>query len=145
MIQYFLVGCVAGALALALYIRLAPLHASVQHAVTLPVGQAGQSTGVGSHTVIMDVADGAAFISLLDDIIMATPRTRSVAGKVAEGRVTYVTRSRVMAFPDFTTVAVGPDNKTLTLHGRLRFGKSDMGVNRARIENWLAQLNGDTQ
>ena len=73
----------------------------------------------------------------IDAIARATPRTTVLAGSVAEGRITYVTRSRLWGFPDYTTVERSGDR--ITLFGRLRFGRGDMGVNRARIEGWLAQ------
>ena len=52
--------------------------------------------------------------------------------------ITYVTRSRVFGFPDYTTVRQAGD--TLEIHGRLRFGESDMGVNAARVDGWLERL-----
>jgi uncharacterized protein (DUF1499 family) len=52
--------------------------------------------------------------------------------------VTYVTRSRVMGFPDYTTVRQAGD--MVEIYGRLRFGKSDLGVNAARIDRWLRRL-----
>jgi uncharacterized protein (DUF1499 family) len=35
---------------------------------------------------------------------------------------------------------VRQDGDMLQIHGRLRFGKSDLGVNAARIDGWLRQL-----
>ncbi|MDF1717187.1 MAG: DUF1499 domain-containing protein [Antarcticimicrobium sp.] len=74
----------------------------------------------------------------LDAIVQATPRTRVLAGSLDDGMITYVTRSRVMGFPDYTTVQ--KVNGTLELHARSRFGRSDLGVNRARVEGWLGRL-----
>jgi hypothetical protein len=77
-------------------------------------------------------------LAALDAIIRATPRTRVLAGSVADRMVTYVTRSRIMGFPDYTTVRqVG---EMLEIYGRLRFGRSDLGVNAARIDRWLGRL-----
>jgi uncharacterized protein (DUF1499 family) len=61
---------------------------------------------------------------------------------VEEGRITYMTRSLVFGFPDYTTVTTVPagDGAQVVAYGRLRFGSSDMGVNRERLESWLAQL-----
>ncbi len=83
-----------------------------------------------------------ALLAALDRVARATPRTAVVAGSVAEGRITYVTRSALWAFPDYTTVAAVPvaDGASPVLLGRARFGRSDLGVNRARIEAWLAAL-----
>ncbi len=77
-------------------------------------------------------------LARLDGIVMDTPRTTRLAGSVASGRITYVTRSRFWGFPDYTTVA--RDGDRLEIFARARFGRSDMGVNRARVERWLARL-----
>ena len=77
-------------------------------------------------------------LAALDAIIRDTPRTRVLAGSVDRGMVTYVTRSLVMGFPDYTTVR--QDGEALEIYGRLRFGRSDLGVNAARIDGWLERL-----
>ena len=77
-------------------------------------------------------------LATLDAIIRDTARTRVLAGSVDQGTITYVTRSRVFGFPDYTTVRQSDD--MLEIYGRLRFGKSDLGVNAARIERWLDRL-----
>ena len=77
-------------------------------------------------------------LARLDAIIRATPRTKVLAGAVAEGMITYVSRTRWMGFPDYTTVQ--RDGDVLKIYGRLRFGRSDLGVNKARVEGWLAAL-----
>ncbi len=77
-------------------------------------------------------------LAALDAIIRAEPRTHVLAGSVGEGMVTYVTRSKMFGFPDYTTVQQRGD--TLAIHARLRYGKSDMGVNKARVERWLNAL-----
>lgn len=76
-----------------------------------------------------------------DAIARATPRTQVLAGSVADGMVTYITRSALWGFPDYTTVA--QEGEDLAIHGRLRFGTSDMGVNRARVDRWIAALRAE--
>jgi hypothetical protein len=86
-------------------------------------------------------------LAALDRIALATPRTSLFAGSVLSGRVTYVTRSLIMGWPDFTTITVlaAPGGGSLpVLFARQRFGDGDMGVNRARVEAWLAQLSATT-
>lgn len=65
-----------------------------------------------------------------------------LAGQVADGHMTYLSRSRLMGFPDYTTVLIEPagDGSMLTGFARARFGHSDMGVNRARLERWIADI-----
>ncbi|SDW76199.1 DUF1499 domain-containing protein [Roseicitreum antarcticum] len=65
-----------------------------------------------------------------------------LAGSVADGHMTYISRSTLMGFPDFTSVKVSRagDGATFSAFARARFGQSDMGVNRARLTRWLAAL-----
>ncbi|MBN2758918.1 MAG: DUF1499 domain-containing protein [Rhodobacteraceae bacterium] len=65
-----------------------------------------------------------------------------LAGRVADGHMTYLSRSRLMGYPDYTTVLIEPagDGAMMTAFARARFGYSDMGVNRARLEGWIAAL-----
>jgi len=83
-------------------------------------------------------------LTRLDAIAQATPRTTTLAGSAREGMITWVTRSRLFGFPDYTTAAARSDGAAtiLTLHARLRFGRGDMGVNAARLRDWLARLSG---
>jgi uncharacterized protein (DUF1499 family) len=55
-----------------------------------------------------------------------------------KGAKLYVTRSAVFGFPDYTTLRRAGDQ--LEIYGRLRFGKSDLGVNATRIDGWLMRL-----
>lgn len=85
--------------------------------------------------------DPKALLAKLDGIAMATPRTVRLAGSAEEGRITWVTRSALMGYPDFTTAQVmeGPG---LCIAGRQRFGSEDLGVNAARIGGWAQELLG---
>ena len=87
------------------------------------------------------VADAPGLMERLHLIALETPRTEVLAGSVEEGHITYVTRSRWMGFPDYATVK--RDDGQLEIWSRLRFGKTDMGVNKARIDGWLQRLSGD--
>lgn len=119
------------------WIRLAPSDPAVWHVD--PKVTADQDLAGGVRRRIPD-ADGT--FAALDRIILATPRTEVLAGTVEEGMVTYITRSKWMGFPDYTTVM--KDGEVLELHARLRFGQSDMGVNKARVDGWLQMLRAGT-
>lgn len=69
------------------------------------------------------------------------PRTERLAGSAEDGRVTDITRSRIMGYPDYTTIALRDvdGTKQICLIARQRFGREDFGVNTGRIQNWLAQ------
>lgn len=115
------------------YIRLAPSDPVRWHAeptVTTDINTTG-----GAKRLVETGPDG---LARLDAIARVAPRTRVLWGSVESGMVTYVTRSKVMGFPDYTTVQ--QDGDRLKMHGRLRFGRSDMGVNAARLDAWIAAL-----
>ena len=77
-------------------------------------------------------------LSQLETIAAATPRTTVFAGSRAKGHITWETRSHIFGFPDYTTAQITPDG--LALAARLRFGRSDLGVNAARLRDWLSRL-----
>jgi uncharacterized protein (DUF1499 family) len=55
----------------------------------------------------------------------------------------FVQRSLLMRFPDIIDVVIVPRSSgvsTLALYSRSAVGRSDLGVNRARIERWLAYI-----
>ncbi len=115
------------------YIRLAPASPDKWHQ-SLDFEQS-RDLKVGAMRVI-DLGEGDA--QRLDVIIRATPRTSVLFGGLASGRVTYVTRSAVVGFPDYTTIERHGD--ALRIYGRLRFGTSDFGVNKARVDGWIEAL-----
>jgi hypothetical protein len=128
--------------ALAAYIRLAPSDLARWHIALHP-----RPADIAAPSPQMAVLRGGAYIDLpvtdgllarLDTIIMATPRTVRLAGSVDSGRMTWITRSALWGFPDYTTAEVGPQG--LTIYSRLRFGGSDMGVNGARLAGWISAL-----
>ena len=52
--------------------------------------------------------------------------------------MTYITRSLLWGFPDYTTAQTTPQGTRL--YARQRFGSNDWGVNAARLRDWLAKL-----
>lgn len=123
----------------ALWVRLAPSSVARWHSGSIDTNTPRRM----SYLTHVDYARPASeVLANLDKIARSEPRTRVLAGSVAAGKITYVSRSRVFGFPDYTTVTVeGEENhSTLTMYGRLRFGYSDTGVNRQRILRWLKPL-----
>jgi uncharacterized protein (DUF1499 family) len=115
------------------WIRLAPSDPAVWHVD--PKVTADQDLAGGVRRRIPATEDTFA---QLDRIILATPRTEVLAGSVEDGKITYITRSKWMGFPDYTTVM--RNETVLELFARLRFGQSDTGVNKARVDGWLERL-----
>ena len=127
------------------YVRLAPSDPARWHVSPTPAAQPDctvqQGEGDARATCLLPAAPAEA-LAKLDAIATATPRTTRLAGSPEEGRITWITRSALWGFPDYTTAEAAPDatGTRLTLHARLRFGRSDMGVNAARLRDWLPRL-----
>ena len=78
-----------------------------------------------------------------DQMIAEQPRTQVLRRELANMEIDYVQRSRLMRFPDIITVRFIPvddTHSTLAVYSRSVYGKGDMGVNHARIDDWLAKL-----
>jgi hypothetical protein len=120
-------------LALMAYVRLAPIDPAVWHQPIDEVADSDRPNGA-----VRIIAGGAGRLDQLNDRMLALSRTHLIAGSVENGRMTYVTRSKVFGFPDFTTIEASGDQ--IRLFARLKYGKSDLGVNRARLEGLIAGL-----
>ena len=131
----------AAILAFGLWVRLAPSDPAVWHVAPVATGpwDVVQPLTNGA-TLRLSATKGApdALLARLDAVAMASPRTARLAGSVAEGRITWVTRSALWGFPDYTTAEQRPDG--LYIQARQRFGNDDWGVNTARLRDWLARL-----
>ncbi|MEX0320324.1 MAG: DUF1499 domain-containing protein [Ruegeria sp.] len=124
-----LIGVILGAG----YIRLAPSDPAEWHVA--PQGETDRDFKGGILRVVQTGPDG---LARFDAIARVAPRTKVLAGSVEEGMITYISRTKVIGFPDYTTAQQDGDN--LRIHGRLRFGRKDFGVNKARVDGWLGQM-----
>ena len=81
---------------------------------------------------VADLAARVQDVALADGAVL-------LAGSVKSGHMTFVSRSRLMGYPDYTSVLIEPagEGAMLLAFARARFGHSDLGVNRARLERWL--------
>ena len=81
-------------------------------------------------------------LATFTEIVTANPRARVLDGDVDEGMITFVIRTRRLAFPDYLTVkATDEGNETkLSLLARSRFGGNDFDLNRQRLEYLLGEL-----
>lgn len=135
-------GIIAGLIVLALvgvmgWVRVAPMEPARWHVdpQTAPDPATPNFARVAPGEVLLDGPPGAA-AARLRAAMEALPHTRLIAGSEGEGLMTFVTRSRLMGFPDFTTIRVLPqeDRVTFAALARSRFGQSDLGVNAARLQ-----------
>jgi hypothetical protein len=120
------------------YIRLAPSDPALWHSD--PAQGVTGAGGFQTSRIYPDPATG--LLTRLNTLALATPRTTLLAGDAQSGRITWVTRSLIMGFPDYTT-AQATETETgtrLDIYAHLRFGGSDFGVNARRVTLWLGQL-----
>jgi Protein of unknown function (DUF1499) len=78
-----------------------------------------------------------------DGMLAEQPRLQILRRDVTNIQIDYVQRSRLLRFPDLITVRFVPiddAHSTLAIYSRSVWGKGDMGVNRTRVEEWLARL-----
>ncbi|KJZ20263.1 DUF1499 domain-containing protein [Loktanella sp. S4079] len=136
--MYFISALVVVAAVFAIYVRAAPVRPADWHVVPAFTEPGDYPRATGFIALRKLRATGADALRAIDTAAAATPRTKLIAGSLQEGMLTYETRTRFMAFPDYTTVAV--DDDMIAISARLRFGKSDFGVNKARVQSWLQAL-----
>ena len=115
------------------YVRLAPSDAAKWHN---PVVTEVNTDFAGG--VIRLLGIGPDGLVRIDAVVRTLPRTVVLTGSVEEGRITYVTRSKIIGFPDYTTIEQHGD--TVRMFARLRFGNRDFGVNLARLEQLVQAI-----
>jgi uncharacterized protein (DUF1499 family) len=131
-----------------IYVRFSPMDPRRWHIDPLSMDYEASGNSVlwrdagGDAPALHLEADPAQVAETLDRIIRAKPRVVALAGSVATGHMTYVQRSRIMGYPDAITVRVLPDGAgaSVVIYSRSRFGRSDLGVNAARVRSWMSEL-----
>jgi uncharacterized protein (DUF1499 family) len=144
----------AACLILLAWIRLAPDDPSEWHVDPLVAPTSGRANawwvmtdGLGvenpdgrAPTYAMSAADLAQSV---DDFIHLQPSTSTLARSPDHLWSTYVHRSRLFGFPDYISVRVvelDDGGSAIAVWSRSRYGHSDLGVNRGRVEKLLAAL-----
>lgn len=141
----------AGIAVAALFVRLAASDVDRWHVDPVKVSASGLANGyrvapsaAGAYAAVpVFPVPADALATALDAVAAAAPRTDRLAGSLDDRWVTYVQRSKWIGFPDYISVRIldmGGGTSSLAMFSRSRFGRSDLGVNRKRVENWLAEL-----
>lgn len=130
-----------------LYVRLAPLDPEVWHADPEGATRTGRPNDYliapgGDEEAIVTTLSAPALFERVASSFSAHPRTSQLAAGPLEGRMTFVQRSKLMGYPDVISVRVTPldEGSRLSVWSRSRYGQSDLGVNRARLDRWIADL-----
>lgn len=84
-------------------------------------------------------ADVVAVWGALGRVAAAVPRCYPLAAWPERWQAQWVVRSALMNFPDVVVAEVSPAGG-LRMHSRSLVGWSDLGVNRKRVEDWVAAL-----
>ena len=77
------------------------------------------------------------------EVVAQEPGVEQVAADAGAGTLRYVARSRLLKFPDTINVQVAATKEggtAVLLYSRSQIGRGDMGVNRARLERWIAAI-----
>jgi len=109
--------------------------------LVLPPGFIGKAQAHAESPVFAVPADKV--LAALKRIALAEPRTELLAEDTAQRRLALVQRSKTFRFPDFIDVEAVPASgggSALAIYSRAKYGIRDFGVNRARIERWIAAL-----
>ncbi|TMJ02580.1 MAG: DUF1499 domain-containing protein [Alphaproteobacteria bacterium] len=115
-------------------------HATPNDALVCPAGRCPNAKPDWESKVYAMPA--AELLARLRTIALAEPDTRELPGAPAHG-ARLLQRTRLMRFPDTIDVEAfpaGADRSTLAIYSRSLIGRKDFGVNRARLERWLAAL-----
>lgn len=132
------------------WIRLAPSHTEDWHVdpLAVPARDAANSwlvapEGDADMVARTYAAPARELAGGLDAAALAEPGTARLAGRPEDLWTTYIQRSRWLGFPDYISarsVPLDEGRSTLAIFSRSRFGSHDLGVNRRRVERWLATL-----
>lgn len=147
MIVIVMVVGLAAVVAAAVWFRMAPMPADDWHvnpADVTPPASPNHDLRVGPRAPVFDAAPDVIAARL--DAVATAERADLIGGDLASGHMTYVARSAVMGFPDAISVRLVPvpGGTRVELFSRSRFGYSDLGVNKARLDRWVAAVRAQT-
>jgi uncharacterized protein (DUF1499 family) len=110
----------------------------------LPAGFAAKAKPHATSPVFAGTPDQV--LDALKRVALNEPRTTLMAEDRAARQLALVQKSKTFRFPDFITaeaVPAGAGQTALAIYSRAKYGIRDFGVNRARIERWLAALKAE--
>jgi uncharacterized protein (DUF1499 family) len=87
--------------------------------------------------------DASGLRAAMAKVIASEPRIALVHTNDAALTERYIQRSALLGFPDTVVVRYidQPEGRsTLAMYSRSQLGRSDLGVNKARLERWLGKL-----
>lgn len=138
----FLILLSAALLGVLSYIRFAPADIDGLHLDPATADLTDKPNEYRITSAVFDMTPEK-LIKTFDDLAMLQPRVKRLAGSVDDLMITYLQRSKTVGYPDYITVKATPagaEQSQLVIFSRSRFGHSDLGVNKRRIDAWLLGL-----
>lgn len=143
-IFYFLILAIILVMA---YIRFAPSKSAVW--VLDPVsasatGKPNEYRLTGDAAPVFDMPAQGLF-KLVGGFILSQKRVGLLAENTNTLEATYIQRSRLIGYPDYISIKitiVNANQSRLEVFSRSRFGHSDLGVNKRRIDQWIVAILG---
>jgi hypothetical protein len=126
------------------HVRFAPIDAARWHLDPLnakPPGSAGYSL-LPPDAPVFDAAP-ADVMDAIVAVVSTRNRVQRLDGDPAAGHISFVARSKFLAFPDIISIRVLPtanSQSTVAILARARFGGYDWDVNQKRVEAWLGAV-----
>jgi len=133
-----------GIVLLLAYIRLVPDHTDMLHKDPQTAASTGKPNEYRFTSTVFDITADE-LIRLTDGFVQTQTRVTRIAGGADTRMITYVQRSALMGYPDYITIKAvtsGVDQSKLVIFSRSRFGYSDLGVNKMRIDRWVSIISG---
>src|SRR4029077_6140082 len=114
-------------------------HATPNDALICPAGRCPNAKSDGQPKTYP--VPPAELLARLRKTALAEPNTRELSGAPDNG-ARFLQHTRLMRFPDTVDVEIFPIGRghKLRVYSRSLIGRKDFGVNRARVERWLAAL-----
>lgn len=127
-----------------LWIRYAPTNRDLVHMDPAEVDDPGDR---GWRMVGLDAprfpGEPTDVLEVFTEIALGEPRVRRLDGDVDEGMMTFVARTKHLGLRDYVTAKAVREGAVTKLaiisRSRYNFG-SDWGVNRERLDRWLAEM-----
>jgi uncharacterized protein (DUF1499 family) len=138
---------ILGVIILMAYIRLAPSDPAVWHQdpeTAASTGKPNEYRLTGDLAPVLRIA-APDLVALVYELIEAQPRVTHIAGNPSTLMMTFMQRSMSVGYPDYITFKISPmeeDRSKLEILSRSRFGHSDLGVNKLRVEQWVGLIRG---
>ena len=145
-IMTFIAIVLVVAIVLLIYVRLAPSDINHWHQDPETIKSTGRPNDyrmAGDDTVTFSVKQ-AELSQIIMDFAGLQERTELLANTNDGQLLTFVQRTKLIAYPDYITLKITPEGtgSKVSMFSRSRFGYRDFGVNKLRVINWIDGIRG---